>query len=432
MESELKMSSSPLDRIPVETVIKIVQLSLLQVDSHPLVIMRRVEELRLVNTYWAKCIDQCPTFWTHITSRARPARHTRWLEKSQNALLHVDSREDDEFMELLLPHTDRWQSLTFFSSSPNAWSHLTRPAPQLQELDLYGLPTRNYPAKLFQGVIPRLNTIRLYGTLAPWHIFRGLRELVLDGFLPDHRRLRIDPDGFLQALESSPSLEVLSVKGVVEHGSSTSSHLDPVTLPSLRSFVFHFASISLLGLIRIPNCTSASIKCRSPVPPIPDYPRDVWLAVVDVLRLTVAVDIRLYPTKLSITTQPKILPHLNAEFASNPLSETLLIDLLREAELSQPLPTVVNLHIESTDAVPPILDFLAKPTESGTKRLPKLRELDLKLLKIPVETVAGLIRDHEKLSVLWSRPLTIGKGWSQPEDITDRILDAPQDQRWLQ
>ncbi|KAG8951516.1 hypothetical protein FRC04_006048 [Tulasnella sp. 424] len=429
-----KASNSPLDRIPVETVIKIVRLSLLQVDYHPLIIMRRVEELRLVDTYWATCIDQCPTFWTHITSQANPARYTLWLEKSQNAPLHVDCRSDDKFIELLLPHTDRWQSLTFFSSSPNAWSHLTRPAPQLQELDLYGLPPRNYPAELFQGVIPRLNTVRLHGTLAPWHfnIFRGLRELVLGGYLGGPLHFPIELDGFLQALESSPSLEVLSVRGVVAPGnSSTSSNLDPVTLPSLRSFIFESPSYFLLGLIRIPNCTSTSIKCDSPGLSISEHPRDVWAAIVEILRLAAEVNISLYPTKLSIATRSGLAPHLKAKFTSIPFVRTMLIDLLREAELSQPLPTTVHLSLESPDEVPPILDFLAKPTEAGSKRLPKLQELHLKLHKVPVETVAGLILEHERLSVLWSRPLTIGEGWSRPEDITDRVLDAPQHQRWL-
>ncbi|KAG8951514.1 hypothetical protein FRC04_006046 [Tulasnella sp. 424] len=430
-----KVSSSPFDRIPVETVIEIVRLSL-EVDHGPLVIMRRVEELRLVNTYWARCIDQCPIFWTHITSQATPARYTRWLEKSQNAPLHVDCRTDeDRFMELLVPHTDRWQSLVFSWSSPGAWANLATPAPQLQELVLHNLPPRNRPAELFQGVIPRLKTVRLYGTFAPWHfnIFRGLRELDLGGYLGGLVHFSIQLDGFLQALESSPSLEVLSVRGVVAPGnSSTSSNPDPVTLPALRSFVFGSPSYFLLGLIRIPNCTSTSIQCHSPGPPFFEYPRGACPAVIEILRLTEAIIISLYPTMFSITTKPGVSPRLSAEFTSNPFAETMLIDLLREAELFQPLPTAVDLNIESPGAVPPILDFLANPTESGTKKLPKLQRLYLKLRKVPVERVAGLILDREELqSVLWSRPLTLSGGWSRPENIMDRVLNPPPQQRWL-
>ncbi|KAG8951513.1 hypothetical protein FRC04_006045 [Tulasnella sp. 424] len=333
-------------------------------------------------------------------------------------------------MELLVPHSDRWQSLVFSSSSPGAWDNLTRPAPQLQELVLHRLPTRNLPAELFQGVIPRLNTVRLYGTLALWHsnIFRGLRELVLDGFLGRYLHLPIEPDGFLQALKSSPSLEVLFVKWAVAlRHSSTWSNLDPVTLPSLRSLVFDSPSYFLLGLIRIPNCTSTSIECYSPGQPISEYPRDAWAALIEILRLPAAVDISLYPTMFSITTKPSVSPRINVHVTSNPFAQTMLIDLLREAELCQPLPMAVNLNIEAPEPVPPILDFLAKPTESGSKRLPKLQELYLKLRKVPVETVANLILDREELrSVLWSQPLSTNpRGrWSQPEDIKDRILDA--------
>ncbi|KAG8975641.1 hypothetical protein FRC05_005434 [Tulasnella sp. 425] len=381
MEPNPKVSSSPFDRIPVEIVIKIVRLSLLQVDYYPVVIMRRVEELRLVNTYWARCIDQCPTFWTHITSQATPERYTRWLEKSQNVPLHMDCRTDDGFMELLVPHMDRWQSLTFFSSSPDAWADLARPAPQLQELDLHNLPYQN---------TGRLPTSAEIVTLAR-------------------------------------SASVKSVEAFRYSG--TSSNLDPVTLPSLRSLVFNSASLSLLGLIRIPNCTSTSIEYPLFKPLLSEFP---WAALIDTLRLTAAVDIRLYPTKLSIATKLGVSPCLNVIATSIPSAQTMLIDLLREAELSQPLPTAVDLSIESPDAAPPILDFLAKPTESGSKRLPKLWRLYLKQPRVSVETVAGLILDHEKLrSVLRSRPLTIGEGWSRPVDIKNRVLDAPLQQRWL-
>ncbi|KAG8951517.1 hypothetical protein FRC04_006049 [Tulasnella sp. 424] len=412
MEPNPKVSSSPFDRIPVEIVIKIVRLSLLQVDYYPVVIMRRVEELRLVNTYWARCIDQCPTFWTHITSQATPERYTRWLEKSQNVPLHMDCRTDDGFMELLVPHMDRWQSLTFFSSSPDAWADLARPAPQLQELDLHNLPYQNSPAELFQGVVPRLKTVRLYWSRVPWHssIFRA-------GRLPTSAEI----------VTLARSASVKSVEAFRYSG--TSSNLDPVTLPSLRSLVFNSASLSLLGLIRIPNCTSTSIEYPLFKPLLSEFP---WAALIDTLRLTAAVDIRLYPTKLSIATKLGVSPCLNVIATSIPSAQTMLIDLLREAELSQPLPTAVDLSIESPDAAPPILDFLAKPTESGSKRLPKLWRLYLKQPRVSVETVAGLILDHEKLrSVLRSRPLTIGEGWSRPVDIKNRVLDAPLQQRWL-
>ncbi|KAG8918461.1 hypothetical protein FRC01_001840 [Tulasnella sp. 417] len=429
--------------MPIETVISIVRFSLLQVEYRPLVIMRRVEELRLVDTYWAKCIDQCPLFWTHITSQACSTRYTQWLEKSQNAPLHVECRSDEKFMELLLPHAARWQSLVFYSSSHGAWSSLTKPAPQLQELDLHCLPILNQLPELFQGTTPRLNAVRLHGTLAPWHcnIFRDLRELVIDGSLESYLHLPMQLEGLLQALKSSPLLEMLVIKGSVDPRNDPSRTREPVTLQSLRSFTFHspsqdlnrsFAAYSLLAAIRIPNCTFVSIKCDSPTPSLSEFPHDFWPTIVEVLRLTEAVDMILSPTRLSVSTRPGVSPHLNVEFTSTSFAERMLIDLIKEAESSQPLPTEVYLTVESRDALPPILEFLAKRTESDTERLPRLQELYLKLHMVPVEIVAKLILDHEELhSVLWSRSLTIGEGWSWPEDIQQRVLDAPSQQRWL-
>ncbi|KIO20355.1 hypothetical protein M407DRAFT_29987 [Tulasnella calospora MUT 4182] len=345
--------------------------------------MRRVEELRLVDTYWEKCIDQCPLFWTHITSQASSARYTRWLKQSQNAPLHVECRSDKKFMELLLPHTARWQSLVFFASSPDAWSSLTRPAPQLRELDLHGLPTSNELLELFQGTTPRLKAVRLYGTLAPWHcnIFRDLRELVIDVSLRGHLDLRIQLEGFLQVLKSSPFLEVLVIKGVLDSRIDRSPIPEPIALSSLRSFTFHspghdvdrsFTAYSLLAAIRIPNCTFVSIKCDSPTPSLSDYPRDFWTPIVEVLQPTNAIDMILSPTRLYIATRPGVSPYLNVEFTSTPFAERMAIDLLKEAEFSQPLSTEVYLTVESLDAFPPVLEFLAKPTESDVERLPRL------------------------------------------------------------
>ncbi|KAG9043643.1 hypothetical protein FS837_009303 [Tulasnella sp. UAMH 9824] len=436
-------SNSFLDRIPIETVIEIVRLSLLHVEYRPLVIMRRVEELRLVDRYWAKCIDQCPLFWTHITSQATSTRYTRWLKKSQNAPLHVECRSDEKFMELLLPHTARWQSLVFYSSSPDAWSSLTRPAPQLQELDLHFLPVFERLPELFQGATPRLNAIRLYGTLAPWHrnIFRDLRELVIDVSLRRDLGLCIELEDFLPALKSSPSLELLVIKGTVGPRIDRSTVPEPFTLASLRSFTFHspaqdvswsFAAYSLIAAIRFPSCTFVSIKYDSPTPALSEFPRDFWPTIVDVLRVTEAVDIILSPSRLSIVTRAGVSPHLNVQFTSASSAERMLIDLLTEAEFSQPLATEVYLTVESRDAFPPILEFLVKRTESGTERLPRLQELYVKLHMVPVETILDLILEHEELqSVLWSRSLTIGEGWSEPEEIKQRILDAPPQQRWL-
>ncbi|KAG8930018.1 hypothetical protein FRC00_001311 [Tulasnella sp. 408] len=405
--------------------------------------MRRVEELRLVDTYWAKCIDQCPLFWTHITSQATSTRYTRWLEKSQNAPLHVECRSDERFMELLLPHAERWQSLVFYSSSPDAWSSLTSPAPQLQELDLYFLPISKRLPELFQGATPRLNTVRLHGTLAPWHcnIFRDLRELVIDVSLRSHPGLCIELEDFLPALKSSPSLELLNIKGTVGPRIVHSTAPEPITLPSLRSFTFHspsqdviwpFAACSFLAAIRFPSCTFVSIKYDSPIPALSEFPRDFWPTIVEILCATEAVDIILSPARLSIVTRAGVSPHLNVEFSYTSLAERMLIDLLTEAEFSQPLSTEVHLTVESRDAFPPILEFLVKRTESGSERLPRLQELYLKLHMVPVEIVADLILEHEELqSVLWSRTLTIGEGWSWPEEIKQRILDAPPQQRWL-
>lgn len=438
-------SNSLLDRIPIETVIEIVRLSLLHVEYHPLVIMRRVEELRLVDTYWAKCIDQCPLFWTHLTSQASPTRYTRWLEKSQNAPLHVECRLDEKFMELLLPHTARWQSLVFHSSSgsPNAWSNLTRPAPQLQELDLYFLPEHNPLPELFQGATPRLNAVRLHGTLIPWHckIFRNLRELVIDVSPISHSDHYIQLEDFLQALKSSPSLELLVIKGTVDARIDRSTIPEPITLRSLRSFTFHspskdlywpVAAHSLLAAIRFPDCTFVSIKCDSPIASLSRIPRDFWPSIAEVLRITEAVDMILSRSRLSIVTRAGVSPHLNVEFTSTSAAERMLIDLLTEAEFSQPLSAEVYLTVESRDAFPPILEFLVKRTESGSERLPRLQELYLKLHMVPVEIIKDLILEHEELeSVLWSRSLTIGEGWSRPEEIKQRILEAPAQQRWL-
>ncbi|KAG9036641.1 hypothetical protein FS837_001619, partial [Tulasnella sp. UAMH 9824] len=289
------------------------------------------------------------------------------------------------------------------------------------ELDLHFLPVLKQLPELFQGATPRLNVVRLYGTLALWHcnIFRDLRELVIDVSLRSNPGLSIQLENLSQALKSSPAL----------HAGLSSIIYVPLPAQGLN---WSLAAHSLIAAIRISSCAFVSIKCDSPTPSFSEFPRDFWPTIVEVLRVTETVDIIFSPSRLSVVTRAAVSPHVNVEFTSASSAERMLIDLLMEAEFSQPLSTEVYLTVESRDAFPSILEFLVKRTELGTEKLPRLQELYLKLHMVLVEIVADLILEHEELqSVLWSRSLTIGEGWSEPEEIKQRILVAPPQQRWL-
>ena len=112
----------------------------------------RLSSLSLVCKWWREAIDSSPQLWTdiHWVDRMPAGLVERILIKSADSPLNIkfvqnerpvssDSNpEAESFLELLIPHSRRWQSLYIWTRFSTAMMDLLQhPAPLLSSLTLF-------------------------------------------------------------------------------------------------------------------------------------------------------------------------------------------------------------------------------------------------------------------------------------------------------
>ncbi|KAH8100157.1 hypothetical protein BXZ70DRAFT_940621 [Cristinia sonorae] len=178
-------------------------------------------------------------------------------------------------------------------ASKSKWL-VTTPAPVLQKLALYATHYEYSPVmlpQLFAGEAPSLQVLCLVGLRIPWNpdtFPRNLTELVVDeefdlwenayfegsddgaGEYPpsarlDHPRYMNDRS-IVSVLVNSPNLEVLVIRSCsnIRCGYSTSSRIEPISLPKLRTVEVQNSGIDnihILKALSVTKLNTLSIKC---------------------------------------------------------------------------------------------------------------------------------------------------------------------------
>ncbi|KAG8864829.1 hypothetical protein FRB96_003415 [Tulasnella sp. 330] len=257
----------PISRLPPELILKILSFAL--VDSR-LKDYKDLNALSQVLSRWASLIRHTPSFWCTVNSRHSPTTQRNALVRSKPFSIDVIDNSGPPstkvaFMERVLPHLERWRSLDYYETRDWIFTDLAHaPAPQLESLRITASGALNTHKVPFDGQVPSLRHVHLYGYSIPWEcsILRGLKTLHLESL----GEMGPSVDQVVGLLRASPKLMKLSLRTLDCDASSEDHHskVHPVSLPSLKSLaitaLIPLAIRDLLAMIRFPNCTELELE----------------------------------------------------------------------------------------------------------------------------------------------------------------------------
>jgi len=233
-----------INRLPPEMLVAIfAHLSKLKRDSisH---FVRDLVSVTHVCVSWRQVAINAPELWTEITMMG-PEMVKVFLERSRAVPLNVDLRLGSELkintdiLEAVIPHTHRFRQLTVFAgpgSGLNASTHLTKPAPLLERLEIY-YPPGVQQILLFDDQTPRLRELVMG--------FEGLwLQTQLGNLTSLHLALSHTPRGhsdFLPFFDTLRRCPVLEEMFLLWDGWGLSLPPQPptVTLHRLRKLLLH-------------------------------------------------------------------------------------------------------------------------------------------------------------------------------------------------
>ncbi|KAG8917214.1 hypothetical protein FRC01_002596 [Tulasnella sp. 417] len=274
----VQMSRGAPGLLPIEVIIEIVLFLLSDLQFDPSAkfcsALRRLYDLRLVNSAWYRVIDGTPDFWTFIGSSVPLRIVDIALKRSGTKPLLIKFRPNSlntasSFMGRVVPCIGRWKVADL--AAP-AWEYLPRtPAPRLEELSfkssfLYPDSTpRIFPGEFTSLQRLALDRVCLAGplpNLGPNLRFLSVRQLSKsDGgitYTEIHQLLLLHPS-------------LIEIELTISRLSGTSINTETsedINLPNLHRFTLldpssdGLASIPLLQKISAPNCTSFEIGVR--------------------------------------------------------------------------------------------------------------------------------------------------------------------------
>lgn len=319
-----------------------------------------------VSSHWREVVLGTPLLWKVIDQFVRNFGHVNaytfqklqaYLFRSGTCPLDMTFTfevEPDAYIDLLLPHSNRWQRLSIFSKSSQV-QHVSASlrdmaVPCLEHLSLtfgsrqdVGQPTRTpyatlSPQILLQGA-PLLTFLRLagaaLGTLQP--PYSSISTLHLDGWTRNY----MSHFQFKTILDTLPSLRNLSLNQIwIHHPRDPLTVLSSTILPSLRSLRLRGAYTPLhrlLSFMVLPNLVSLSLVNIESFDPI-EIPTVQYLTL-----------------------------------------ESCLVDDVETWNIINAFPAVINLTVD--DSIPDIYFVLTPSLNMPNVPLPGLSKLSIKDLQ---------------------------------------------------
>ncbi|KAG8945320.1 hypothetical protein FRC04_000855 [Tulasnella sp. 424] len=271
--------NGPLNKLPTELLLVILQLSLppldlqtLQLESCCRSYMRALLELRLVSTLWKEVVDTAPWLWAVLSSTLPLDQNITNIHRSgdwpmiihyvgTHPLLEVPEQiaSDLKFLFHIGEIHHRWQLVWFGEIGvEGVFQSLNEPASQLQTLYIHNLSVDvlqeeellKIPEQLPSIKHLDLKGVRLSEFMSP---FLGLISLELDEIRGDG----IAAHWLLETVDGSPNLERLSLKSVPLRLPAPSPSDPTITHNKLRSLQIDLkgeAADFLLRHIHAPHC----------------------------------------------------------------------------------------------------------------------------------------------------------------------------------
>ncbi|KAG8928630.1 hypothetical protein FRC01_005657 [Tulasnella sp. 417] len=274
----VQMSRGAPGLLPMEVIIEIVLFLLSDLQFNPLATsfsaLRRLYDLRLVNSTWYRVIDSTPTFWTFIESSVPLRIVDVALKRSRTKSLSIRFRQNSlntasSFMGKVVPCIGRWNVADL--AAP-AWEYLPQtPAPRLEELSFKSSSSYldstpiTFPGEfisLQRLALDQVCLARPLPNLGPNLRFFSVRQLSKSDSGITYTEIH-------QFLLLHPSLIEIELKVSIWSRTSINTETwEDVSLPNLRHFTLldpasnGLASIPLLQKISAPNCTSFELGVR--------------------------------------------------------------------------------------------------------------------------------------------------------------------------
>ncbi|KAG9027678.1 hypothetical protein FS837_004191 [Tulasnella sp. UAMH 9824] len=257
----------PLGRLPVE-ILSAIFLFVLSDNYEDLRLrFKHLFRLRGVSKTFRSIINHTPPLWTSIPSNCPLPVVSEALFRSKNFPIMVYGQEEmddtgeivlptnNDFLEAVIDHVDRWQGLHLtFSSTAALQNALIKPAPRLKELSLVVSVGENDAdvagthVEIFGGQVGQLDRLHLSSVPVRWDsvIFKGLEWLAVD-----NSSGHLDPSSeeILQTLSYSPNLRVLDLGNLHSDSIPASSGWPLVRLNDLEEITLFYVHSSIIDTI---------------------------------------------------------------------------------------------------------------------------------------------------------------------------------------